>query len=548
MLDRDEIDALFPADLPDPAYWEEKFRPRDLPTSAEVTRFCPSPTGFAHIGGIYVAMIDKAIARQTDGTYFIRIEDTDQDREVEGAAEQFDRAFGHFGVLSDEGDDTGEYGPYLQSRRSRIYLTYVREFLRDGQAYLCFASKEELSASAEEQRAEKVPTGYYGRWAIWRDAPVERVRDRLAAGNPYVVRFRSPGERAGRVTFTDRIRGLLEAEDNRNDVVILKSSANELRLPTYHFAHAIDDHLMRVTTVIRGEEWLSSVPTHLQLFDAAGFERIPYAHIAPLMKQDGSSKRKLSKRKDPEANVEFYINAGYPTEGLLYYLRCFANARLAELPVEQALREPLRFEEFSVMGPQVDLLKLEDITADLIASMSGNDILDQVLAWAVDFDQELANAVTTERDMALRALAIERDGVENPRKDLRKWSDFRSVYGYFFHTLFEPVHSPSDERFGGVEAAVTTKLCTDLLANYRNLEDADAWFDQIRNAAAANGFANSAKEYKQNPGEYVGSIREASQIVRVLLTGSTRSPALHLVAAALGEDEVRRRIGSILPH
>ncbi len=548
MLARDEIDALFPAGLPDPVYWEEKFRPRDLPAGAEVTRFCPSPTGFAHIGGIYVAMIDKALAGQTGGRYFIRVEDTDQDREVEGATEQFDRAFGHFGVLSDEDDDTGGYGPYLQSRRSRIYLTYVREFLREGRAYLCFASREELAAAAEAQRAQKVPTGYYGRWAIWRDAPAERIRERLAAGDPYVVRFRSPGKDAGRVTFTDRIRGLLEAEDNRNDVVILKSSAHALRLPTYHFAHVVDDHLMRVTLVIRAEEWLSSVPTHLQLFDAAGFERIAYAHIAPLMKQDGPSRRKLSKRKDPEANVEYYVSAGYPTDGLLYYLRCFANARLAELPVEQALREPLRLEEFSVMGPQLDVAKLEDITADLIASMSGRDILSQVLAWAGDFDQELADAVAAERDMALRALAIEREGVENPRKDLRKWSDFRSVYGYFFRSLFERVRSPSDERFGGIDPAVTTKLCTDLLADYRNLDDASAWFDQIRSAAAASGFANSVKEYRMNPDGYPGSIREASQVIRVLLTGSTRSPALHLVAATLGEDEVRRRVGSILTH
>lgn len=414
MLDRDEVDALFPRDLPEPAHWEERCPPRDLPEGAQVTRFCPSPTGFAHIGGIYVAMIDKAIAKQSGGTYFIRIEDTDQTREVSGATAQFDRAFSYFQVTSEETDATGPYGPYTQSHRSQIYKTYVRQFLHEGKAYLCSATKEELAAATEAQRAAKVPTGYYGRWATWRDAPDDLVRERLAAGDSYVVRFRSPGEAAGRVTFVDAIRGKLEAEDNRNDIVILKSSANLLRLPTYHFAHAVDDHLMRVTLVIRAEEWISSVPVHLQLFDAAGFERIPYAHIAPLLKQDGSAKRKLSKRKDPEASVDFYVEAGYPPDGVLYYLRGLANGRLAEAPLNEALRAPLRLEECGVAGALVDLVKLEHITADLIATMRGEDIIDHVLGWANAYDPELARAVVAERNVALRALAIERGHREPP--------------------------------------------------------------------------------------------------------------------------------------
>ncbi len=548
VLDRDEIDALFPADLPEPAHWEERYPPRDLPEGAQVTRFSPSPTGFMHIGGIYTAMLDKAVAAQTGGVYLVRIEDTDQAREVEGAIAQFDKAFGYFGVMPAEGDGdiSGRYGPYVQSRRSAIYLTYVREFLRQGKAYLCFATREELAASAAEQRAEKVPTGYFGRWAIWRDAPDDRVRARLAAGEPYVVRFRSPGEPVGRMSWTDLIRGTIETEDNRNDVVILKSSDQPLRLPTYHFAHVVDDHLMRVTTVIRADEWLSSVPVHLQLFDAAGFDRIPYAHIAPLMKQDSGARRKLSKRKDPEANVEFYITAGYPAPGLMYYLRGLANGRLAELPLDQALSEPLRLAECGVAGPLLDLVKLEDITADLIAAMKGADILDQVLAWAADYDPELASVVSAERDVALRALAIEREDVPNPRKDLRKWSDFREVYGYFFRPVFPLLTDPADARLGGLDPAIVRRLCAGLLGDYRGLDDKDAWFDQIRAAAAATGFAASPKEHKASPGAYPGSIREASQVIRVLLTGSTRSPRLDLVASVLGEDEVRRRVGAVL--
>ena len=545
MLDRDEIDALFPADLPAPEDWERRYPPRELPPGAMVTRFGPSPTGFAHLGGVYVAVLDKDLAAHSGGVYLIRVEDTDQLRTVEGAVELIDSAFGHFGVGSDETDPTGRYGPYLQSARADIYLTYVREFLRAGHAYLCFATKDELTAAAEEQRAAKVPTGYYGRWAIWRDADDAAVRERLAAGAPYVVRFRSPGV-AGRVTYTDLIRGRLEADANRNDVVILKSSDSPLRLPTYHFAHLVDDHLMRITHVVRGDEWLSSVPVHLQLFEAAGFEPIPYAHIAPLLKLDGSSKRKLSKRKDPEASVEFYLTAGYPVPAVLHYLRGLMNGRLAELPLEQALAEPLRLAECGVSGALVDLVKLDDIAGDHVATLASPDVLEQVLTWADTYDPGLATAVRAEPELAVRALDVERVGVDNPRKDLTKWSDFRPIYGFFFTALFEPVTDPADPRFGGLAPDVLRRLCADLLAGYQDLTDADGWFDQVRETAKANGFAASVKDYKREPEAYAGSIREASQVIRVLLTGSTRSPALHLVAHALGEAEVRRRIGAVL--
>jgi glutamyl-tRNA synthetase len=548
MLARDEIDALFTGaagELPEPEHWERRYPPRDLPAGAMVTRFSPSPTGAAHLGGVYVAMLDKDLARHSGGVYLIRVEDTDQSRTVDGALAQFDQAFGYFGVHADETAETGTYGPYIQSARAGIYLSYVREFLRDGRAYLCFATREELAAAAEEQRAAKVPTGYYGRWALWRDAPDEQVRAALAAGRPYVVRFRSPGTE-GRITFTDLIRGELTMDANRNDVVILKSSDSPLRLPTYHFAHAVDDHLMRVTHVVRADEWLSSVPLHLQLFDAAGFERIPYAHIAPLLKQDGSAKRKLSKRKDPEASVEYYIAAGYPAPAVLYYLRGLINGRLAELPLEQALAQPLRLGEAGVSGALVDLAKLEDIAADHIATLPGQAILDEVLRWADAHDTELAAALRAEPELALRALGIERTGVANPRKDLRKWSDFRPVYGYFFSALFEPVTDPADARLGGLPTPVVRALVTDFLRDYQHVDDGDAWFGQIRAAALANAFAGSPKEFKADKEAFVGSTKEAAQVFRVLLTGSNRSPAFHLVTQALGEQETRRRLAAVL--
>ena len=372
MLSRDIVDSLFPSDLAEPRHWEHRYPPRDLPEGAQVTRFSPSPTGYLHIGGVYAATIDVDIARHSGGVYFVRLEDTDQARVNEGAEAQFAEAFAYFSIGPDEDDRTGHYGPYRQSARAEIYLTYVRELLRQGRAYLCFATKQDLEEITARQRAAGALPGYYGKWAIWRDADPEQVMARLAAGDPYVVRFRSPGTAGGRVTFTDAIRGELTLDDNRNDAVILKSSDTEPRLPTYHFAHAVDDHLMRVTLVIRGEEWISSVPLHLQLFDALGFPRVQYAHIALLMKQDGASRRKLSKRKDPEATVSFYIEQGYPAPAVQYYLRGLANGRLAEMPLAEALAASIRLSECGTAGPLVDMVKLDDICADYIATLPGS--------------------------------------------------------------------------------------------------------------------------------------------------------------------------------
>jgi len=547
MLDRVVIDALFPADLPEPAHWEQRYPPRQLPEGAQVTRFGPSPTGFVHIGGVYVASIDRDVAAHSGGVYLVRVEDTDQSREVEGALAQFARAFDYFGIRPDEDEEHGNYGPYHQSARERIYLSYVRELLRHGKAYLCFATKDELADITSRQRAAKIPTGYYGSWAIWRDADPAAVQASLAQGTPYVVRFRAPDTAGNRVRFTDVIRGELEHEANRNDTVILKSSDQTPRLPTYHFAHAVDDHLMRVTLVIRGEEWISSVPLHLQLFDALRFEPVSYAHIAPLMKQIAGGKRKLSKRTDPEAGVDFYIEAGYPAEAVLYYLRGLANGRLAELPLDQALATPIRLDQCGVAGPLVDLVKLEDLSADHIATLPGHQIIAAVRTWAAQFDPELVTVLDAEQDLALRALSVERDGVDNPRKDLRKWSDFRAAYGFFFPQLFVPLSGPTDERLIplGVDSTVAANFAHDFADGYQHLDDPQEWFNQIRELAAKHGFAPNAKEYKKNPDAYPGSIREASQLIRVALTGSTRSPDLPAIAQALGAPEVLRRLHAL---
>jgi glutamyl-tRNA synthetase len=347
------------------------------------------------------------------------------------------------------------------------------------------------------------------------------------------------------VSFTDAIRGELTLDANRNDAVILKSSDTEPRLPTYHFAHAVDDHLMRVTLVIRGEEWISSVPLHLQLFDALDFPRVQYAHIALLMKQEGGSRRKLSKRRDPEATVSFYIEQGYPAPAVQYYLRGLANGRLAEMPLPEALAAPIRLSECGTAGPLVDMVKLDDICADYVATLSGEQILAEVTVWARRYEPDLAAVLETERERALRALSIERDGVANPRKDLRKWADFRAVYGYFFPPLFDLVTDPADERFGGLDPDLVRAVARAFADGYQPPAADTDWFDQIRRLAADLGFAPSQKVYKQDPAAYPGSITDASQVIRVLLTGTRRSPELSQVAAVLGPDEVLRRVRAL---
>jgi glutamyl-tRNA synthetase len=348
------------------------------------------------------------------------------------------------------------------------------------------------------------------------------------------------------VSFTDVIRGELTLDDNRNDAVILKSSDTEPTLPTYHFAHAVDDHLMRVTLVIRGEEWISSVPLHLQLFDALGFPRVRYAHVALLMKQDGGSRRKLSKRKDPEASVTFYIEQGFPAPAVQYYLRGLANGRLAEMPLDQALAEPIKLSDMGTAGPLVDMVKLDDICADYIASLPGEQILAEVITWARRYDPGFVPILEANRALALRALAIERENTDNPRKDLRKWADFRAVYGYFFNEIFDLVTDPEDPRFGGLEPDLVRAVADAFARNYTPPgEDLQAWFGQIRQLAADLGFAPNQKAYKQDPEAYPGSIREASQIIRVLLTGSGESPDLPQVAAALGTEELLRRVRAL---
>jgi len=538
------INTLLPPVDHTPDHWESLYAPRPLPDGAKVTRFAPSPTGFVHIGGVYTASISQSVAHGSGGTYFIRIEDTDQAREVADAGVQFDRAFDYFGIESDESADQVPWGPYRQSQRVEIYLTYVRELLGSDAAYPCFCSSDELASMREEQQSAKLATGYYGRWATCRSLSEADIADRLATGGTAVIRLKTPDVMDHRVAFTDAIRGDIEQLDNFNDVVILKSG--EHRMPTYHFAHAVDDHLMRVNLVIRGEEWISSVPLHLQLFAALGFDVPQYAHVAPLMKLDGSSRRKLSKRKDPEASVDFYIGQGYPAVAVHHYLRGLANAHLADLPIAEAALAPIELDRCGTAGPLVDLAKLDDIAKDAVSEMAVDEVYAALVAWAVEFDAPLAQALVAEQGRALGAIGIGRDDADRKRKDLGRWSQFREVFGFLLDDVFEPVTDAADDRFGGVDAVVVAALAADFADQYRPETDPAAWFDQIRELATRHRFALNKAELRENPDGFNGLLKDAAGAIRVLLTGSTRSPELDVVAAVLGPDEVRRRARSVL--
>jgi glutamyl-tRNA synthetase len=544
MLVAEFINTLFDAELPEPSHWESSYPPRDLPPGAIVTRFAPSPTGFLHTGGVYTANLGKNLARHSGGSYFIRIEDTDQAREVPGSREQFARGFNYFDIESDENDSNSKWGPYEQSKRERIYHTYARELMRNGHAYPCFCTRQELAQMTEEQNAAKLQTGYYGSWARCRNLSQDEVMSRLEAGQPYTIRFRSPDNSPRRIEFVDLIRGRIEHQDNVNDIVLLKSSNQSTRLPTYHFAHVVDDTLMRVNVVLRGEEWISSVPVHLQLFNALGFEPIPYAHIAPLMKFDGASRRKLSKRKDNEADVAFYMKSGYPTGAVLHYLRGLANSRFAELTFEESASAALSLSDCGVAGPIFDLVKLESISREFIAQLPIEEALEGLLTWARENDPELSTVLTGNLPQVHRIFANERNPAVQ-RKDLAKWNEFRAAYGLYFQELFPPVNDASDPRFAPVGSDMVVKLAKGFADSYRHEDNKEAWFEQIRKLASDHGFAPTAGQYKKSPESFAGSIGHVSNAIRIAMTGLTTSPDLFLVAQNLGEEEVLRRVRAL---
>lgn len=524
---------------------EQKYPARDISVGSEVMRVPPSPTGFVHIGTIYAGLVNERIAHLSGGVFILRIEDTDKKREVEGSMQAIIDAFHSFGIIYDEGPNTdGAYGPYLQSERQSLYLGYAVELLKSGRAYPCFATSEELQAAVKDQQAQKLRPGYYGQWALWRNRSEEDILRALDADKPFVLRFRSNGSHDKRVSYTDVFKGKMEVPENDLDVPLIKSDAS--RLPTYHLAHVVDDYLMGITKVFRSDEWLPSTALHIELSRALGHEPFTYGHFAPISIIDKSGgKRKLSKRKDDEADVQFWLQAGYPVEAIKAYLLGLANSNFEDWyranPDAPLSEFPLSLEKLAASrAPLLDMIKLQDYAKDYIARLPQDEFNQQIFMHASpDFQQTLQ----ADSQYTNQVLSIERSG-EKPRKDLAAWNQAYDQYGYFFDELFEQDFKQAGrtEYLHDFASDVITTACQNFLNHYNPGADQTTWFESLKQAASDSGFAVDNKAYKADPDSYKGNVADFARIIRVMLTGRNRTPDLHAIMQIMGEARVRRRL------
>ncbi len=522
---------------------EADYPPRSLPEGAKVTRMAPSPTGFMHLGNLFGAIADERLAHQSGGVFYLRIEDTEQKREVPGAVETILKVFSDYELPFDEGatadGDNGAYGPYRQRQREGIYRAYAKRLVRQGKAYPCFCTEEELAAIREKQAAEKANFGYYGSWAVHRDTPLSEVESRVAAGEPFVLRFRSEGDPGRRTKFTDLVRGTMELPENDQDVVLLKSDG----IPTYHFAHVVDDHLMGTTHVVRGEEWLATLPIHIQLFGAMGWRMPKYVHTAQLMKLENGNKRKLSKRKDPELALDFYQRQGYCVAAVKEYLMTLLNSnfedwRLAN-PDAPLDKFPFNTKKMGVSGALFDIEKLGDVSKNVISRMSAAEVADRLTAWAREYDPGFCALLERDPAYTEAILSIGRGG-KKPRKDIAVWSGAKEYLSFFFDELFACDGAYPEN----VSAADAKRILDEYAAIYDPADDSGVWFDRIKALAERLGYAANMKDYKQNPSAYPGSVADVSMVLRVAVTGRQNSPDMYEIMRLLGRERVLRRLGS----
>ena len=541
---KDLANLIFP-DAKTISYYEEKYPERKLEEGAIVTRFAPSPTGVMHIGGLYQGLIAKKLAEQTQGVFFLRIEDTDQKREVENAVSGIVSSLKDFDIEPDEGmtsetEEKGEYGPYKQSLRKEIYQAYAKYLIEQGKAYPCFCSQEELNQIREKQEAAKIRPGYYGIWAKCRGLTVEEMAKKIEAGEDCIIRLKSPGREDRKIKHKDVIKGNVEFPENDQDVVIIKADG----LPTYHFAHAVDDHLMHTTHVIRGDEWLSSVPLHLQLFQVLGFKAPKYAHIAPIMKNEDGNKRKLSKRKDPEAAVSYYAEQGIPKEAVKEYLLNIANSTFENWrranPDKKIEEFDLQLNKMSVSGALFDMVKLLDVSKIVISKMSADDVYSSSLDWAKKQDEELANLLENRKEYSLKVFGIER-GNKKPRKDISKWSDVKENISYMYDELFEKDNSEYQYQVINDKDDIRRILDLYISKYYNSEDDKQTWFDKIKELAGEMGYAKEVKEFKANPGVYKAHVGDVSTVLRVALTKRTNTPDMYEIMQVLGKDVIESR-------
>jgi len=524
---------------------------RELKEGAVVTRYAPSPTGFQHIGGVFAALINERLASQTDGVFFLRIEDTDQKREVQGAIEDTIQTMHNFGMDFTEGmtgDDTfiGNYGPYRQSQRKEIYEAFAKDLIKKGLAYPCFATPEELAELRERQTAAKITPGYYGEYATYRNLPVNEAIEKIENGESYIIRFKSPGNIENRVEFNDLIKGDISFPENNQDVVLIKGDG----LPTYHFAHVIDDALMRTTHVIRGEEWLSSLPIHVQLFDTLGFERPNYAHIPTIMKNDNGAKRKLSKRKDAEAAVSYYKEVGYPVQSVVEYLLNIVNSTFEEWRAENPLEDYHNFEisldKMSKSGALFDIVKLNDVSKEVICKLKADKVYDLYTTWAKEYDKEMYDLVTANETMAKEIFNIDKEGPK-PRKDFAKWDEVRGKIDYFFDELFNKETAENVELPKGLSLESAKEIIKVYKDEFNfNVNSQEEWFENLKEIGLNLGYCANRKEYKANPDQYKGMISDVAGAVRAALSHRSNTPDLYTIMQILGEEKTRTRLEDFL--
>lgn len=529
-----------------PEYYEQLYPQRPLKEGARVSRFAPSPTGFLHIGGLFAAMVAKLNASTTNGVFFLRIEDTDKKREITDGVSEIIKGLEAFGVTPDEGvmgfeKEEGNYGPYQQSHRREIYRCFAKDLVLKGLAYPCFCSEEELNALREKQESEGVNKGYYGKWAHCRNLSYEEQEKLIKEGKPYVLRLRSPGNEEHKISFDDLVKGKIEMPENIMDVVLLKTDG----IPTYHFAHAVDDHLMRTTHVIRGDEWIASVPLHIQLFKCCGFKVPKYAHIAPIMKEESGGKRKLSKRKDPEAAVTYYSQEGYPKESVIEYLLTLANSNFEDWRKTNKTAPqsafPFNLKKMSASGALFDLAKLNDVSKNVISVMSAEEVYTLVTDWAKEYNEKLYALLTRDPEFSTKLFSIDR-GTAKPRKDIAKWSEIESYCEYFFDELYTPDYT-MPENVSNEEAAAILKKYLEV---YSHSQDKDGWFDTVKSICEPLGYTPNVKEYKKNPEAYKGHVGDVSSVIRIAVTSRRNTPDLYAIMQLLGEEKVRERIAAAI--
>ena len=523
---------------------EARFPARNLPEGAVVSRMAPSPTGFVHLGNLVQGTISERMSHQSGGVLFLRVEDTDAKREVPGAVEVLIDTLKHYGIQFDEGathdGDAGVYGPYRQRQRAAIYHVFAKKLVSEGKAYPCFCTEEELGAMREQQEKAKVNFGYYGQYAMWRDRSLEDVQAQLDAGNPWVLRFRSTGSIENQFKFDDVVKGKLTITENDIDHVLLKSDG----IPTYHFAHAVDDHLMHTTHVVRGDEWMATLPFHIQLFQALGFKLPKYVHIGPLMKMDGASKRKLSKRKDPELALTYYKAEGFPIAAVREYIMTILNSNFEDWrrANPDASLDDFKFspKKLNPAGSLFDYAKLVDVSKNVISRMDAQTVYALLTEWAQEFDPDFGAKLAADPEFATKILAIGRGG-KKPRKDLAVWKDAKEYMGFFYDEyLTAPVF---DEKFS--KETIRTAL-EKFVAVYDYADDSSAWFDKVKAITEEMGFTTDMKAYKADPTAFPGTVADISTFIRQAVTGKTNAPDLHTVMQILGKERSLLRIQCII--